>query len=160
LRAARRGQSCALRGRPARGIDPLQGGYERCQSDSRLAWIRDALDDRVLACEPPAERPMAGVALGGHPVSRAGPGWQVAGAGQVSAAKHATYRPALWPSGCAVVARPCRRQLEHRRPLCSHFFTLLVDARHCVQRDFHAFGTKRAKETNDDSSGSNRPRRN
>ena len=58
---------CA-RTRAAGGVDPLQRSYELRERDRRLAKIRDALDDRVLAWEPSADRPMPWVALGGHPL--------------------------------------------------------------------------------------------
>src|SRR5579884_76456 len=54
--------------RPARRIDPVQGGDESCQVRRCLAWIGEALKGRVLAFEPPIDGPIPGVALGRCPL--------------------------------------------------------------------------------------------
>src|ERR1700716_2349945 len=51
------------RGRPAEGIDLLQGGNELSQFGSRSARIGDAVHGRGLAFEPPIYRPMPGITL-------------------------------------------------------------------------------------------------
>ena len=49
-------------------IDSLQGGDELCQVGRRLAWVGNGLDGRGFALEPPIDRPVPGVALGGAPL--------------------------------------------------------------------------------------------
>src|SRR6266699_3831422 len=69
------------RGWPAHRIDPLQGGDEVSQRSRRLDWIGDALDDRVVTCEPAVDGPLPGVALARCPQSKRDRDgkWQVRG---------------------------------------------------------------------------------
>jgi len=80
--------------RPTGGIDPLQRGDEPSQVGRRLAWISEALDRHVLACEPRRDRPRPRVSLAGPPPSPVGPGRPAAGAGPVSAATRVLCPPA------------------------------------------------------------------
>ena len=53
--------------RAAGDIDPLHRGDELRESERRIMEIRDALDDRVLAGKPSANRPAPGVTLSRRP---------------------------------------------------------------------------------------------
>jgi hypothetical protein len=114
-RAARRGRSCAPQGVPRRR-DRSAAGRRRIEPDHappgldrRCArWSRSRL--RVTGRRTNARgspRPVS--------PSRAGQGWQAVGAGQVSAATAALCPLARWPSGCGVVAWPCRCRADRSR---------------------------------------------
>jgi hypothetical protein len=104
----------------SRGGPPVGSIRSRAATNGArvIAALRRSAMRSIIAFSPASHRQTYQwrVALGGHPVSRAGHGWQAAGAGQVSAAKGATCQHARWPSRCAVVARPCRRRAD--RSLC------------------------------------------